>query len=192
MTDRYPLGGTVPLGFEVLDAAGDLADAATVTLTITLPDGTTATPTVTHDSTGIYSIDYVPAAAGRYTARFVATGDNAGAVEDVFDVTASNLAYVTVTDVSDYLGDTSASNAEMADALAAEQAAQAARCRIDPYTYDLRQALLRRVARNLAARGVVLAQFNSFEGGGTQSVRVPMLDAEIVRFEAPHRKRKVG
>lgn len=30
MTDRYPLGAVVALGFEVIDAAGDLVDAGRV------------------------------------------------------------------------------------------------------------------------------------------------------------------
>ena len=128
---------------------------------------------------------------GRHVARFTATGLYGGAAEDVFDITASNLGYVTVTDVRDYLGDISEQDSEINGALQAEQAAQAARCRLDPYTADLREALMRRVARNLAARRVPIATFTSFEGGGTSS-RVPQSDPEIVRLEAPYRKLRVG
>lgn len=191
MTDRYPLGEPVPLTFEVLDTNGDLADAGAVTLTVTLPNGTTANPSVTHSDTGVYLCDYIPATAGRHAARFVATGTNSGAAEDVFDVIAAGLAYVPVSDVRDYLGSTSATDAEILDALTAEQYAQAARCRVDPFTPDLLQALKRRVARNLAARAVPVATFTSFEGGAT-SARVPHLDAEIARLEGPYRKRRVG
>jgi len=190
-TDVYPLGAVVPLTFNVTDADGNPAAAGTTALTITLPDGTTTQPAVATSEVGVYTCDYLPLTAGRYAARFVTTGDNAGAVEDVFDVTATALGWVTVTEVRAYLGDTSDTDAQLAGALAAEQAAQAAVCVLDPYTADLREALLRRVARNLAARKVPVAQFTSFEGGGT-SFRVPQSDPEIARLEGPHRRRLVG
>lgn len=187
MTDIYPLGALIPLTFEVLDSNGDLAAPGAATLTVTLPDGATATPTLDNPSTGVYTCDYAPAQAGRHVARFVATGANAGAAEDVFDVQAVTLARVTVVDVRDYLGETSATDPVIAQALLAEQFAQARRCRIDPYTPDLREALLRRVARNLAARAVPVTSFTSFDGGGT-ATRVPSTDPEIVRLEAPYRR----
>jgi len=94
--------------------------------------------------------------------------------------------------VTAYLGETSAADEDIQDALDAETAAQAARCRIPQvYPADLAQALKRRVARNLAARSVPVATFTSFEGGGT-SARVPTVDAEIARLEAPYRRRTVG
>lgn len=68
-------GGMYPIAFDVLDAAGVLTHAATVTLTITLPDGTTATPTIT-DATvsGQYRLAYQTTIPGRYTAHAVTTG----------------------------------------------------------------------------------------------------------------------
>jgi len=82
------LGDPVPLSVEVRDPAGALADAGAVTLTITLPDGSTATPTVTKASTGVYTAAYVPASTGLHAVRWVATGANASAYDDVFDVRA--------------------------------------------------------------------------------------------------------
>ena len=96
----------------------------------------------------------------------------------------------TLADLRGYLT-TSADDATLLDALAAETAAQAARRRVTPFTADLRQALMRRVARNLAARSITVATFSAFEGGSTV-VRVPAMDVEIQRFEAPYPKLPVG
>jgi hypothetical protein len=162
-----------------------------MTLTITLPGGTTVTPSPVHTGTGVYAADYAGPTAGRYTAHWVATGANLGAADDVWDVTGTGLAYVTPAVAIAYLGDTSWGSPDITDALEAERAAQAARCYIDPYPADLRQALLRRVARNLAARAVPIAQYSSFEGVMT-GARVPMQDAEIARLEGPYLRVCVG
>jgi hypothetical protein len=83
----YDLGAVVPLGTEVRDASGALANAGAMTLTITLPDSTTVTVSpVTPSSTGRYAYDYQTVQAGRHVVRWVATGVNAGAYVDVFDV----------------------------------------------------------------------------------------------------------
>jgi hypothetical protein len=47
----YDIGDSVSLAWDVKDSAGVLANATTVTLTVTLPDGTTATPAVTNPPT---------------------------------------------------------------------------------------------------------------------------------------------
>lgn len=84
----FDLGDTVPLTVQIRDATGALANATDVTVTITLPDGTTASPTVMNPpaSTGVYIYDYSPTMAGRHLVRWVATGTNASAYTDVFDV----------------------------------------------------------------------------------------------------------
>lgn len=81
------LGDTVRLMAPCVDPAGEPANAATVTLTITLPDGTTASPTVANPpaTTGTYTHDYVPAADGRHLVRWVFT-DPADAYTDLIDV----------------------------------------------------------------------------------------------------------
>lgn len=83
----FDLGDLVPLSIEVKDADGVLTNASSVTLTITLPDGTVVTPNVDNppSTTGIYLGDYSPTIAGRHTARWVVTGPN-GAYIDTFDV----------------------------------------------------------------------------------------------------------
>lgn len=88
------LGDLVPLTVEVRDTAGALANAGAVTLTVTLPDGTTATPSVSSPSTGRYQADYAPPTAGRYVARWVATGLNASAHVETFDVRPGDPGYL--------------------------------------------------------------------------------------------------
>lgn len=86
----YDLGDTIRLTGECRDPAGELATAATATLTITHPDGTTTSPTVPAPTqTGVYVVDYVTAQAGRHTVRWQWTGP-AAAYLDAFDVTAAD------------------------------------------------------------------------------------------------------
>lgn len=83
----YDVADSVPLAWDIHDSLGALANAATVVLTLTLPDGTTTplavstTPTVT----GQYRVTYVPTVAGRYSWRAVTTGPNT-AYQDAFEV----------------------------------------------------------------------------------------------------------
>jgi hypothetical protein len=187
------VGDVWEIGVVALD--DDFPVAATVAVTVTTPSSTTSTPTVEEeDATGYYLARYTVAAAGRHLAVAVVSGVVVASVP--FTAWASSPTAAAgmpdLTKVKTYLGDTSWSDDEITDALTAEAAAQRSRCRIPAnYPDDLAQALKRRVARNLAARAVPVATFTSFEGGATSS-RVPMLDAEITRFEAPYRRRKVG
>jgi hypothetical protein len=74
-----------PIAFDVLDASGALAHAATATLTITLPDATTATPAITDTAVpGQYRLAYQTTIPGRYTAHAVTTGP-VTAWDDEFD-----------------------------------------------------------------------------------------------------------
>lgn len=83
----YDLGAVVPLGTEVRNSSGALANAGSMALTIVLPDGTsTSIAPVTPTSTGIYAHDFATTQAGRHTVRWVASGVNAGAYTDSFDV----------------------------------------------------------------------------------------------------------
>lgn len=68
------------LSVYVYDVNGALADATTVTLTITLPDGTTVTPSVTHVATGTYAVpNFFFTQYGYHEAYWQATGTNASA-----------------------------------------------------------------------------------------------------------------
>jgi len=83
----WDLGDKVPLSVEIKDSGGQLANATSVTIAITLPDGTTHSPGVVlpHD-TGKYAYDYDTIQAGVHVVRWVATGTNASAFTDSFVV----------------------------------------------------------------------------------------------------------
>lgn len=101
----FDLGDTTPLKVTVKDAAGVLVNATTITLTITLPDGTTVTPSVTNPPavTGEYFYDYVSVQVGRHQVRWVTTGP-AAAFADVFDVRPSSPGYIiSLTDAKRFL-----------------------------------------------------------------------------------------
>ena len=79
-------GSMYPIAFDVLDAAGTLTHAATVTLTITLPDGTTAIPVITDTAvSGQYRLACQTTIPGRYTAHAVTTSP-VTSWDDEFDV----------------------------------------------------------------------------------------------------------
>jgi len=83
---NYDLGDVVPLGIKITDATGAIANASAVTCTITQPDGTTVSGSVTNPSTGLYNCDFQPSQAGRHAVRWLATGTNASAFGDDFIV----------------------------------------------------------------------------------------------------------
>ena len=89
----YDLGGVAVLNFTALDVDNEAAAAAAVTLTITQPDGTLATPTIQYPSAGNYTSYFQTTQAGRHTYRWLATGTpgpgvGVGAMIDSFDVEA--------------------------------------------------------------------------------------------------------
>lgn len=91
----FDLADLVPLTINIRDISGNLANAGTVTLTITLPDGTPAVPSVTNPSAGVYLCDYSPVQSGLHLVRWVATGANASGFSDIFDVRAATPPYIT-------------------------------------------------------------------------------------------------
>jgi hypothetical protein len=108
----FDLGDTVPLSVLVCDPDGHPTNATSVVLTVGLPDGTTETPTVANATAGSYTVDYVPAGAGRYTASWVSTSP-ATAFVDVFDVRPAAPAYlVSLADMKAHLNMTSTANDE--------------------------------------------------------------------------------
>jgi hypothetical protein len=107
----YDIGDTIsaegPLIFYVYDDNGALANATTVTCTITLPDGTTTSPTDANPATGTYTASYTPAVAGtfyvRWVAEDVASVSGADTVsEDSFTVSASSNAFVSLEEAKAY------------------------------------------------------------------------------------------
>lgn len=104
------------------------------------------------------------------------------------------------TAVKEYLTSqrSSATDADIQDALDAEKAAQSRVCKVpDPevdwvdWPADLTQALKRRVGRCLAMRGLPLGSESLLTDNGVGTYR-PGLDVEIKRYEGPHRKHLVG
>lgn len=83
----YTLGSLVPLAITVQDGNGTATDA-TVVLTLTLPDGSTVTPSVTHGGTGVYYCDYLSAQAGRHPYHWAISGTVTATYADVFEVDA--------------------------------------------------------------------------------------------------------
>lgn len=82
----FDLGATVRLTADCLDPGGTRTTATSTAVTVTLPDGTTATPSASETSPpGRYRADYVTTMAGRHTVRWVWSGP-AHAYTDMFDV----------------------------------------------------------------------------------------------------------
>jgi len=100
----YDLGDVVPLGITITDSTGANANASAVTCTISLPDGTTTTGSVTNPSTGQYNCDFTPTQTGRHAVRWLATGTNAAAYVDDFLVRDfAELGIVGLAEAKDYL-----------------------------------------------------------------------------------------
>ena len=109
----YDLGDPVALGITVTNAAGAAQNATTVVCTITLPDGSATSPTVTNSGAGLYDVTYSPTAAGRYSVRWVASGTNASAYTDTFEVNdPTALGVVSLQDAKDHLNLTTSTNDE--------------------------------------------------------------------------------
>jgi hypothetical protein len=97
---------------------------------------------------------------------------------------------LTAAEVKARLGaSSSASEAQVAEALAAEKAAQAKVC-VTPaddaaWPADLEAALVRRVARYLALKGLPLGLQTAMSEAAVVQTRIPF-DNDIARLEAPH------
>lgn len=165
----YDLGDVVTVGVTIYDALSAPANAGAVVATITLPDGTTTTPTVSNTTTGVYTIAYTPTLVGRHGIRWVATGANAAAHTDVFTVNdPSLLPVVSLAELKTHLNiAATTSDEELRDTLDAATAAAEEYCnraltrRAVTETYDGGQTSLR--LRSCAALSVTTV----VEGGAT-------------------------
>lgn len=98
------LGEVLILNFYTYDANGTAANVTAVSCTITLPNGTTTTGTVTNVTTGQYQCQYQPATTGHFGVYWQGTGTNATAKEDAFNVESSTISGpVSLTDVKTHL-----------------------------------------------------------------------------------------
>jgi hypothetical protein len=100
----FNLGDVVPLSVTITDSDGQAANAGSVVVTVTLPDGTSETPAVTNPETGTYNADYPTTQAGVHQVRWVATGENASAFEDAFSVgSATGLNFISLAEAKKHL-----------------------------------------------------------------------------------------
>lgn len=85
------LGETLRFKANVYDTTNTLVTPQSQTLTVNLPDGTTATPTVLADGVGKFYADYLPTLSGRYVGQWMFTfsGGNTTSYVETFDVGAS-------------------------------------------------------------------------------------------------------
>lgn len=162
--------------------------------TVTPPSGAPVTPTPERRVLGDYRATYAVALTGRHVATAV-TVDYGSAVFAAYVQGVTTAAGMpTVDDVAAYMGAASASwtAAQLQGALDAEAAAQRAICLVGAvYPADLREALLRRVQRNLAMRQLPLAVLQGDAETGSNTV-LPGRDPEVRRLEAPYRRLVVG
>ena len=100
----YDLGDVVALGVTITNAAGNPENATAVVATVTAPDGTTSTPTISNSAAGLYDISFSPTMSGRHTIRWVATGANASAYMDEFSVRDNtHISIVSLDEVKQHL-----------------------------------------------------------------------------------------
>lgn len=196
------LGDEWILNMLVLDADDVATDAVTPVVTVTLPAGGTTAPTPERLATGVWRVVYEVGTAGRYIARAVASGYGVATFAAFVSATVAGTAMPGLIDLRGdpdadpptvgYLRKTSCTDEEIQDALDAEASAQRKVCRVPAeYAPDLRQALLRRVARNLALRELPLAVLHGDAEGGDDTI-LPGRDPEVRRLEAPFRKLVMG
>jgi hypothetical protein len=188
-----PLGGAWTVAFEARDANGYLKTLVTPTVAVTKPDGSTTAPTPVAMSwrSGWYVL-VTPDASGRWLAH-VSTPEDAVDAAVYANGPTTEAGMPVVADVADYLGQNAGSwsTDQMQRALNAERSAQRARCgERAAYPDDLREALLRRVQRNLAMTRLPLAvQTGDADGGSTV---IPGRDPEVRRLEGPYRRAVMG
>lgn len=100
----YDLGDVVALGVTITNAAGVNENATAVVATVTAPDGSVSTPSISNSAAGLYDVSYTPTMAGRHTIRWVATGANASAYADDFTVRDStHISIVALDEVKSHL-----------------------------------------------------------------------------------------
>lgn len=196
---ELPISGVWTMSMAVTDSDGCPTDVEP-TVTVTLPDGTTATPDVEAVTTGVYRTEYVVTAAGRHVAAVTTPANGAVGFTAFVTATVAAAGMPSLDDLRGdpddgddfgYLGATSATDAQIQEALDAEAANQRRVCRVPAaYPADLRQALLRRVARNLAMQRIPLAVLQG--DADTGSTVPPGSDPEVRRFERTHRRLPTG
>lgn len=169
------------------DDGRDVSSAPSISAV--LPDGSTESATVEDLGQGFYRAGFTVTDAGWYTATAIAAGYGVTAFRaNVISLADPFANMPDLADIKTYLGTSpSTADATIVDALNAETQAQMDCCRIPVvYPVTLGQALKRRVARNLALRGIPLAVLQGDAESG--SLTLPGSDPEVRRLEKPYRK----
>ncbi len=184
-----PVGDVWLIEVRLVDADGcPVAD--TVTVTVTLPDDSTATPTVEALADGRYRAQYPVTAVGRYVARVTTAAYGAADFTAYVAAVVDGAAMPTIVDVDNYLGAHSFTDDDLQEAIDAEASDQRRVCRVPAvYPAALRSALLRRSQFHLAMKRVTLGVI---PGDADRDTIRPGFDSEVRRFEKPYRKLKVG
>lgn len=188
-----PVGGAWAFLVETRDALGYRSTVVTPTLSITTPAGAVV-PVVLDsvDNAGLWSASYAVATSGRYVAAVSTPEDTVALAAYAYAATPSS-GMPTVDTVGKYLGNRAGNwtTVDLQDALDAEASAQRDVCVVPAaYPDSLRQALLRRVQRNLAMRSLPLAVQTGDADGGT--LVLPGRDPVVRQYEGPHLRRSVG
>lgn len=100
------IGDLVALAIVLRDTAGVVNNAATVTLSVTKPDGSTATPAVTNTAVGgVYTATLTADQAGTWLYRWTAAGAVVSVEESQFSVApASRVLVASLEEFKDHLG----------------------------------------------------------------------------------------
>jgi hypothetical protein len=187
-----PVGGYWAARFVTYDVDGYASGEVTPTVVLTKPDASTLPVVPVYEGSGLWGAVYTTTSEGRHIMA-ASTPQDTLLLAAYVDMVTTEAGMPTAADVSVYLGTYAGtwSMTEIGDALAAERAAQRARCGERAiYPDDLRQALLRRCQRNLAMRRHPLAVMSADVDGG--STVLPGKDPEVRRLEAPFRRLVVG
>lgn len=185
------VGDEWALSVLVTDADCDATDAAAPVVTVTLPGGTTATPSVERLATGVYRAEYTIGVAGRHIARAVAAGYGVATFVAFAEAVVAEGGMPDAAAVAAYLGAEAASwtDEEVEDELASESAAQRRVCRVPAeFPADLRKALIRRTARALFMRRQMTELPRSDGDVELPPLVPPGNDPEVRRYEKPWRK----
>lgn len=111
----YEVGSVLPFEFSVYDAAGALTNASTAVITVTLPDGTTSTPSVANASTGVYTSDVAASMAGLWSATIATTVPTDVSPAQVFYVSslAATIPIVSEAEAQAYVRVTNSTQVEL-------------------------------------------------------------------------------
>ena len=139
MAQAYTAGDLLPFAVNLKDSSGTLANASSMSLTITLPDSSTVGPvTISPVTTGAYQYFYVSTLPGRYLGQWTASGANAGSEPQAFYVFPANPV-VTLGEIKQHLSITSSADDDELEAFiaAAIPIVESIAGPITPQTYTL-------------------------------------------------------